>query len=103
FQKGVIYSSSSTGTHGILGDPSNANTNWGKFANQDYDRGMGLPTSDVHQIGDLTWQDFQKGIIYSSAATGTQVFMSGHTGSFDLNLKDANLRFLTWYEANRDA
>jgi hypothetical protein len=70
FQNGVIYSSDATGAHGLLGNPNDPTTFWGKFAQLDYERGLGLPTSDVNQGNGFTWQNFQNGVIYWSGATG---------------------------------
>jgi hypothetical protein len=67
FQYGVIYYSSGTGAHAILGNPTDRSTFWGAFAASDYQRGLGLPVSDaVIQNGRLV-QLFQKGALGQGA------------------------------------
>ena len=52
FRSGVIYWSAATGTHAILGNPNDRSTFWGMFAQQGFERGWGLPTSDGHDSPD---------------------------------------------------
>ncbi|MFC8681043.1 LGFP repeat-containing protein [Microbacterium ureisolvens] len=60
FQSGVIYSSA-YGTFGLNG--------WirQKWSSLDYERGLGFPTSSVKWLAsDASYQDFQRGVIYST-------------------------------------
>lgn len=66
FQNGVIYWQSASGAHAITGEIRAA------WARLDFERGLGYPTSDVRcglKDGGC-YQDFQKGLIHFTAATG---------------------------------
>ncbi|MEJ6013224.1 N-acetylmuramoyl-L-alanine amidase [Corynebacterium sp. H127] len=69
YDKGAIFKSPATGTHGVWGAIGDA------WAQQGLDAGpLGLPTSDEYTEGTLTRMDFQHGYItYDPATNQTQV------------------------------